>query len=317
MGQLTGIMAPAAMPPQLLGRFAAQAEQAGFDELWLAEDCFLSGGIAQAAVALATTTRIGVGVGIMPAAARNVAFAALEVSFLACAFPGRLMIGVGHGMTGWLRQAGAWPSSPLTLLAEYLDALRALLAGQTLTVHGRYVTLTDVQLAHVPPIAPPVLAGVRGPKSLALSGRHADGTILAEPVTPAYLEFARSHIGSAVTGEHQIVAYNIAAVDDDQRRARERVRAALWWAGEPPWQPEIAPLPFAADLTSMRQAAGSAGEFTRRLPGAWIDQLALVGPPATVRARLAELAAAGAGHVVMCPVGDDPIEELSRLARVL
>jgi len=66
MSHLTGIMAPASMPPHLLGRFAAKAEQAGFDELWVAEDCFLSGGIAQAAVALATTTRIMCPVGDDP-----------------------------------------------------------------------------------------------------------------------------------------------------------------------------------------------------------------------------------------------------------
>ena len=179
----------------------------------------------------------------------------------------------------------------------------------------RYVTLTDVQLAHPPAVVPMVLAGVRGPKSLAMSGQHADGTILAEPVTPAYVEFARSHLGD--TSEHHIVAYNVAAVDDDQRRARERVRAALWWAGEPAWAPEIAPLPFAAELASLRLRAGSAAEFTRRLPGAWIDQLALVGSPATVRDRLAGLRAAGAGHLVMSPVGDDPVGEISQLARVL
>jgi 5,10-methylenetetrahydromethanopterin reductase len=197
MSYLTGILAPPGLPPGLLGPFAAAVERAGFDELWVAEDCFLSGGIAQAAVALAATTQITVGTGIIPAAARNVAFAALEVSFLASAFPGRFMVGVGHGMTGWLRQAGLRQASPLTLLAEYLDALRALLAGQAVTTRGRYVTLTDVRLAHPPAIAPIVLAGVRGPKSLAVSGRHADGTILAEPVTPAYLEFARSRIDAA------------------------------------------------------------------------------------------------------------------------
>jgi 5,10-methylenetetrahydromethanopterin reductase len=339
MSYLTGILAPATMPPRLFGRFAAAAEQAGFDELWMAEDCFLSGSIAQAAVALATTTRIGVGIGILPAAARNVAFTALEVSFLADAFPGRLMLGVGHGMTDWLRQVGAWPASPLTLLAEYLDALRALLAGQTVTTQGRYITLTDVRLDHVPATPPLVLAGVRGPKSLALSGQHADGTILAEPVTPAYVRFARSHIGAAgaagpvgsvgaagsvglagsvgSAGGHHIVAYNIAAVDDDQRRARERVRPALWCAGEPAWQAEIASLPFAEELGLLRRQAGSAAEFTRRLPGEWIDQLALAGPPETVRAQLAELHAAGAQHLIMSPVGPDPIAEISGLRRVL
>lgn len=148
-----------------------------------------------------------------------------------------------------------------------------------------------------------------------MAGRHADGTILAEPVTPAYVEFARSHIGD--TSEHHIVAYNVTVVDDDHRRARERVRAALWWAAEPAWAPQIAPLPFAAELASLRLRAGSAAEFTRLLPGEWIDQLALIGTPAAVRDRLAELRAAGAGHLVMSPVGGDPVGEISQLARVL
>jgi 5,10-methylenetetrahydromethanopterin reductase len=312
---VVGVMAPASMAPRLLGPFAAAAERAGFGELWVAEDCFLSGGIAQAAVALATTTRLCVGIGIMPAAARNVAFAALDLSFLASAFPGRLTIGVGHGMTGWLRQAGAWPASPLTLMAEYLDALRALLGGETVTVDGRYVKLTDVRLEHVPAVRPLLVAGVRGPKSLALAGRHADGTILAEPVTAAYLRTALPQIG--FTSEHRIVAYNVAAVDDSAQAARERVRGALWWAADPAWAPEIAPLPFAAELPALRRSAGSDAEFTRRLPGEWIDQLALVGTPSVVRARLEELSAAGGQHLIMCPAGDDPVGALSQLARVL
>lgn len=308
-------MAPAALPPGLFGPFAVAVEEAGFGELWVAEDCFLSGGIAQAAVALASTTRLRVGIGIMPAAARNVAFAALDLSFLASAFPGRLTIGVGHGMTNWLRQVGAWPASPLTLMAEYLDALRALLAGSTVTVDGRYVRLTGVRLSHVPAVTPLVLAGVRGPKSLALAGRHADGTILAEPVTAAYVRTALPAIG--FSGEHRIVAYNVAAVDDSVSAARERVRAALWWAADPAWAPEIAPLSFAAELPLLRREAGSDAEFTRRLPGEWIDQLALVGTPSMVRARLTSLYEAGAQHLIMCPAGDDPLGEVRQLARVL
>jgi len=311
----TGIMAPAGLPPELFRQFAAEVERSGFAELWVPEDCFLSGGIAQAAVALAVTSRIEVGIGIIPAAARNVAFAAMDLSFLASAFPGRLMIGVGHGMTGWLRQVGAWPASPLTLLAEYLDALRALLAGQVVTRQGQYVRLAGVQLEHPPAVTPGVLAGVRGPKSLALAGQHADGLILAEPVTPAYLKFVRAQLANA--GDLLIAAYNIAAVRDDQQQAREQVRDALWWAGDPAWAPELAPLPFAAELASMRRSAGSAAEFTRQLPGRWIDQLALTGPPSVVRARLAELHAAGAQHLILAPVGSDPIGELSQLARVL
>jgi hypothetical protein len=43
-------------------------------------------------------------------------------------------------------QAGARAASPLTLLSEYLPALRGLLDGARLTVDGRYVSLADVAL---------------------------------------------------------------------------------------------------------------------------------------------------------------------------
>jgi alkanesulfonate monooxygenase SsuD/methylene tetrahydromethanopterin reductase-like flavin-dependent oxidoreductase (luciferase family) len=40
-----GVMFGAQWPPETLPAFARQAEAAGFDELWLAEDCFLAGGL--------------------------------------------------------------------------------------------------------------------------------------------------------------------------------------------------------------------------------------------------------------------------------
>jgi hypothetical protein len=187
MGYALGVMAPPNLAVRTFLDYAMQAERHGFDEVWFAEDCFLKGGISQAAVALASTSRIVVGVGILPSGARNVAFAALEIAFLTNLYPGRLMVGIGHGMADWMRQVGAHPSSPLTLLQEYLQALRALLAGETVTFSGRHIQLSKVRLDEPPAIPPQVLAGVRGPKSLALSGEYADGTILAEPVTPEYL----------------------------------------------------------------------------------------------------------------------------------
>ena len=180
----TGVLVPPHIPAGDLVGYAQKAEQLGFAEAWVAEDCFLHGAVAQAATILASTRTLHVGIGIIPAAARNVAFTAMEIATLAGLHPGRLTVGVGHGMPGWLDQAGARPSSPLTLLEEYIQALRRLLEGQRVDYAGRYVRLSGVQLTHPPPVVPPVFAGVRGPRSLQLSGQIAQGTILAEPVTP-------------------------------------------------------------------------------------------------------------------------------------
>ena len=141
-------------PPEELPALAERVEAAGFDELWLWEDCFLAGGVAAASAALAATERIHVGLGIMPAPVRNPAFAAMEIAALERLHPGRIAVGIGHGVTAWMRQIGAKPESQLALLEETVGAVRALLDGQEVHVEGRYVRLDGVRLDH-PPAAPP------------------------------------------------------------------------------------------------------------------------------------------------------------------
>lgn len=41
-----GIMFRCQYPPELLRQYARKAEDAGFDELWIVEDCFWGGGIS-------------------------------------------------------------------------------------------------------------------------------------------------------------------------------------------------------------------------------------------------------------------------------
>jgi 5,10-methylenetetrahydromethanopterin reductase len=313
---LIGVVVPPGLAASEFVRFAREVDRLGFAELWVVEDCFLKGGIAQAAVALAVTERVRVGMGILPAGARNVAFAAMELSTLCNLFPNRVIVGVGHGMPSWMRQVGAWPRSPLTLLDEYVTALTALLSGVDVDVDGFAVRLNHVQLASAPKHRPPVYCGVRGPKSLAVSGRIADGTILAEPVTPEYLAVVREQLG-VPRGRHRLATYNIAAVDDSPEVARDFARQSLAWTGEADWRPHIAPLSFATEFAQLRASSGSREEFARKLPDEWVDQLAVVGTPDMARARLAQLNEAGADHLILIPAGPDPMAMLRSLARLL
>jgi 5,10-methylenetetrahydromethanopterin reductase len=319
-GPKIGITVSPHIPAGDFAGYVRRIEELGFHEVWIVEDCFLHGAVAQAATALAVTSSLQVGLGIVPAAARNVAFAAMEIATLAGLYPGRLTVGVGHGIASWLDQAGARPSSPLTLLEEYIRVLRQLLAGEEVTFDGRYVRLRGVRLGHVPPAPPPVYAGVRGPRSLQLSGRVAQGTILAEPVTPEYLAFARAQIASAdhpASADHQIVAYNLASVDDDPAVARSQVRSSLAVVGEPDWEPHVAVLDLAAELKELRRSAGSAAAFAAALPGSWVDRLAIVGRPDAARQQLLDLHRSGAGRTALIPAGPGLFAPLDSLARLL
>ncbi|PJN23037.1 LLM class flavin-dependent oxidoreductase [Kitasatospora sp. CB02891] len=308
-----GVMLPRDLPARDLIPFVRRAEQLGFDELWVVEDLGWRGGVAQAATALAVTERITVGIGIMPAGARNVCFAAMELATLAQLHPGRVVAGIGHGMPGWMRAVGAWPASPVTLLKEYTTALRTLLRGEPGPADGRYVQCAGVQLTELPEVAPPVILGVRGPKSQAVAGEVADGLLLAEPAAPAYIETSRRHLGPGAT----VVTYDAAAVDEDEDVALDRVREGLAAVGEPDWAAHLAPLPFAAELRAHREAAADGPEFARTLPADWVRALAVAGTPAQARAAIAARHAAGATTVVLTPVGPDALGSLASLARAL
>jgi alkanesulfonate monooxygenase SsuD/methylene tetrahydromethanopterin reductase-like flavin-dependent oxidoreductase (luciferase family) len=208
------------LPPERLAEQARAAEAAGAAELWLWEDCFLTGGIAATTAALAATERIVVGIGILPAPVRNAAFAAMELATLARLYPGRLHAGFGHGIAEWMHQVGAKPASQLTLLEEVTVAVRALLRGETVDTEGRYVRLRGVALDHPPATAPPVSLGVRGPKSLRLSGRCADGTVLDASADPDAVAAARRAIdeGRAEAGRgdpHRLTVFAEPGADRD------------------------------------------------------------------------------------------------------
>jgi 5,10-methylenetetrahydromethanopterin reductase len=211
---------------------------------------------------------------------------------------------------------GAWPSRPLSLLEAHVTALAALLRGETVTSTG-LVELDEVALdaSSRPEAVPDILLGVRGPKSLAVSGRIAAGTVLAEPSTPEYARAALEQIASA--RPHRLVAYNVAAVADTEAEALAQARPGLEWIGEPDWAPHIAPLDFAEAFAALRARSATRAEFVAALPDEWVARLALAGTPETVRERVRALGEAGVTSSIMIPMGDHPLAAVESLARVL
>ncbi|CAL9546483.1 LLM class flavin-dependent oxidoreductase [Streptomyces sp. enrichment culture] len=228
MTELGAVFRPQ-LPPERLREVVRVAEDSGLEQLWLWEDCFLEGGISTAAAALAWSERVRVGVGLLPVPLRNVALTAMEVASLNRMFPGRAMVGVGHGVQDWMGQVGARAESPLTLLREHLDALRALLRGERVSRQGRYVRLDGVALDWPPRTPVDVFCGATGPRTLRLSGEAADGTILHAGTSPQGVRAARRLVdeGRAAAGRtdrHHLVVYLVAATGPD---AAARLHAEL------------------------------------------------------------------------------------------
>lgn len=251
-----GIAYVPTLPPESLRAMAVGAEQAGLDELWVWEDCFKQSGIASAAAALAWTSRIRVGIGLLPAPLRNVALCAMEFANLERMFPGRVVAGVGHGVQDWMGQAGARVASPMTLLEEYATAIRGLLSGERLSVEGRYVRLDGVALDWPPSSPPPLMIGGTGPKSLALAGRLGDGSLLGTAMTVEEVRRSCETILGASSGSSHPIAVNLIAATGPGARERVEREVPRWGNGGGLDRAAVGDAPAVAEVMRAMGAAG-------------------------------------------------------------
>lgn len=232
MRRIGAIFQPA-FPPERLRAAVEAAAAGGVPELWLWEDCFQQSAFATAAAALAWTERMRVGIGVAPMPLRNVAVTAMEIATLARMFPGRLVPGVGHGVQRWMAQTGSRVASPLTLMREYVPALRQLLAGDEVTTDGRYVKLDRVKLDWPPADVPLVYAAGEGPKTLHLTGEVADGTVLTGGTTvdraaEAVAAIAAGRTAAGRDGRSEAVVYLMAAFGGGDAEARVAHELTQW-----------------------------------------------------------------------------------------
>jgi alkanesulfonate monooxygenase SsuD/methylene tetrahydromethanopterin reductase-like flavin-dependent oxidoreductase (luciferase family) len=275
-------------PPETVPVLAREAERDGFEELWLAEDCFLSGGPTLAVAALAATGRLRVGIGLLPAAVRNPAIVAMELATIARLHPGRLSVAFGHGIEAWMRQIGARPQDRIVALAETVAAVRTLLAGEEVSGAG----LEAVQLDFPPPTVPPVLVGSTGPRGLAVAS---DGILLPEGAGPAAVRWARAQ---ADPGQTVVYAWLSIAGDEATALAALRPDVEAWAAS--------GHYPRLAELAGIEPGAPVGDDAIRAM--------AVAGDPAGCAAAVAAFRDAGADSLVLLPPLDEHAQQLRRFA---
>ena len=303
-----GVIFHPSFPPETLADYARRAEAAGFDELWLWDDCFVPGALTSAAIALSATQKLKVGIGLIPATSINPLFAAMELTTLARAFPGRIMPGFGHGLAIWMAQIGAAPRSSLKSLTETIPAIRRLLSGEMVSVQGEQVKLDKVQM-HMPVNSvPPLYIGAMREKTLRLAGRIGDGTIMAAMASPAYIRWAQEHIraGMAEAGrtQHRIVVYLDVKVSPDGALARAATRRALadWW----PWvDAHTDTLGITKEVAAFVQKHGVEG-IAEHMPDEWLDAMTAAGTPDQAEQGIRRVMATGVDSVVLQPLNGDP-----------
>ncbi len=230
--------------------FAADAEQAGFDGVWLTEGgrtAYLS-----CAAAAMATERITIGTAVALAFPRSPFVTASTAWELADATAGRFVLGLGTQVKGHIERRYSAPFSPPgPRLREYVLAVRAVWhsfqTGEPLRFDGRYWPMTIGQLGDAwsagrieHPDIPVFLAGVR-PWMLRMIGEVADGLhvhpfhsarYLAEVIRPALSSGASSAGRDPETIELCCPVLTVVGdTDAERQRWRERARFQLAFYG--------------------------------------------------------------------------------------
>jgi len=317
MSRGIGLVLGSAVAPERVPAAARGAEATGFDELWLAEDFFFTGGISAAALALDATEEIRVGLGIVSAVARHPALLAMEISTISRTHPGRLTAGIGLGVPGWIRQMGLYPPTALGAVRECVAGVRRLLTGEEVTEEGRVFTFDGVKLTYPESQPTPIHMGVMGPKMLRMSGEIADGTIMSVAASIKYVRWAREHIdegrrAAGRTDDHRITLFALYAVDEDREAARATVRGPLaFYKSNGP--SALTDVHGSSEQLVEILAGGGREALEREMPESWIDDLTIAGTPDECAARIREYYEAGVDSVALFPMPPEHIDDLVRV----
>lgn len=306
---------------------ARAAEAAGFDQLWVSNDLFLrSAAVILAAVAQATQ-RIEIGAGILNPYTLHPAEIAMLAATLDELSGCRFNLGLAAGAGDFLRWVGIEQTQPLATLAESIDAVRRLLAGERAPFTGQTLCWTNEAYLRFPaPRVTPIYIGAMGPKMLELAGHTADG-VLPLLFPPEHYFVVRPHVEAGVAQRDPSLApldfaaciwVSLAA----DRAAAQRVLAqkiAYYGHALGPLILERLGL-VQADFAPIEHAimADRDEDKAISLVDARMLRIGVVGNAHDVITRLEPLVAAGVRHLSFGPpLGPDPLEAVRLLGEVV
>ncbi|GAA2430285.1 LLM class flavin-dependent oxidoreductase [Streptomyces macrosporus] len=293
---------------------AEAAEALGYD-LALAPEGYRNDAVSVLGLVAGRTRRIGIGSAVMQIPARPPASAALTAATLDALSQGRFRLGLGLSnpdvSEGWY---GVPFDRPLARAREYVEVVRAALAGGPVTYRGEHFVLPPADRSAAPlhlysedhrPDLPIYLAAV-GPRSLRLAGETADGWIgvftSPDGVREAVREIGRGRAarGLGLDG-FEVVPCLPTAVADDVGEAVDRLRRQycyLMGIGDPAtnfYCGLARRLGFGDSVEEMAShlKAGDRAAAEAAVPADFVDMTALVGPEGRIADRMREYARAG------------------------
>lgn len=267
----------------------AEIERLGYRALWIPEGFGSKDALSHAALLLPAGSRIVVATGIASIWARDPVAMANGARTLADVFPSRFVLGVGVSHRTSVDRRGAFRyEHPYDRMAQYLDAID----------QARY-PVRDA------PAVPPVVLAALGPKMLRLAADRAAGA------HPYFVPVEHTARARETLGQSPILAPEQAVVlERDPDRARTIARSYM--------QHYLKLENYANNLMRLGFSEGDLGEGgSDRL----VDAIVAWGDVEAIHKRVTQHLDAGADHVSVQVITDDPVDialsQLEELAPAL
>jgi alkanesulfonate monooxygenase SsuD/methylene tetrahydromethanopterin reductase-like flavin-dependent oxidoreductase (luciferase family) len=271
---------------------ARAAEEVGFDSVWVGDHLLYrdeaEGEVGPwdawtlLAALAASTRRVQLGPLVACTAFHPPGLIARMAAALTEISGGRFVLGLG---AGWnedeFRAFGLPYDHRVSRFEESFAVIQGLLAGERVTLAGRYVQVDDAVLLPAPPVRPPLMIGSTGPRMLGIALPH------VEAWNTWYEDIGNSAEGFAALNDRVSAAARAAGRDPSEIRRSVCVYVAL----------------------------GRAESERARTS----DASPLEGPPRQIAAALSEYAEAGADEAILVvdPITEASIRQLAEVLHAL
>ena len=219
---------------------AVAAEEAGFDDVWVAEHHFMSYGVCPSAITLAgyllgATRRVAVGTAVSVLSTQHPVALAEQAALLDQVSGGRLRLGVGRG--------GPWIDLEVfgTSLDRYqhgfpesLDLLLAALTGNRVAASGPNFRFPDVDVVPRPRTQPhpAIVLAATTAATVELAAQRGLPLLLGMHASDAEKAALVDHYDQLATRQGEHIAAALAYVADGQQEAMNTMRTCLpRWLG--------------------------------------------------------------------------------------
>jgi 5,10-methylenetetrahydromethanopterin reductase len=206
---------------------ARLADETGMESVWMSDHLCFRDSLTTSMVLLASTSRIKVAAAPLSPYSRTPIISAMSIATMEEFAPGRVIASPGTGNAAALKEAGIDSPRPLKTMREYVEILRRLLKGETVSFQGEMFQLRGAKMGFIPSTPIPMyLTAVRS-RMLQLGGEIGDGVLLSGGCSPGYIGrcVADIEVGANKAGkllkEVDVAGFITASVSEDPREAIE------------------------------------------------------------------------------------------------